>query len=43
MNGWSLQEATSGVVRCEEILDFPADRLITYAFSSEEGCSLRVR
>jgi hypothetical protein len=30
-------------VRREEIFDFPADRLITFAFSSEEGRSLRVR
>jgi hypothetical protein len=43
MNGRSLQEATRGVVRREEILDFPADRFITSAFSCEEGRSLRVR
>jgi hypothetical protein len=41
MNGWSLQEATCGVVRREEILDFAADRLISFGFSREECRSLR--
>jgi hypothetical protein len=43
MNSRSLQEATCGIVRREEILDFAADRLIALAFSLEEGRSLRVR